>query len=114
MNIRRGEIVLVNLEPVKGSEQGRIRPCLIVQNDIANEYSSTTIVVPFTSTIPEKDYPTVVIVEPSESGLKETSTALCNQIRTISAKDRVIKAIGMLKPATMKKVDEALKTSLGL
>ena len=114
MNIKKGNIFLANLEPILGSEQGKIRPCLIVQNDVANEFSSTTIVVPITSTIPDKHYPTVVIIEPQESGLKKTSTVLCNQIRTISTKHRIIKKLGTLKPSTVKKVDEALKTSLAL
>ena len=114
MNIKKGNIFLVNLEPVLGSEQGKIRPCLIIQNDIANEFSPTTIVVPITSTIPDKQYPTVVIIEPQESGLDKASTVLCNQIRAISTKDRIIKKLGNLKPSTMKKIDEALKTSLAL
>jgi mRNA interferase MazF len=114
MTIRRGDIVLSNLEPVLGSEQGKIRPCLVVQNDSSNQFSPTTIIAPITSTIPDKKYPTLVIVEPEESGLKKESTILCGQIRTISVKHRVIKKLGTLKPGTMKKVDEALKTSLAL
>ena len=114
MNIKRGEIILASLNPVLGSEQGETRPCLVVQNDIANEFSNTTIIVPVTSTIPDKYYPTVVVIEPADSGLKKTSAILCNQIRTISIKHRIIKKLGLLKPLTMKKVDSALKTSLGL
>ncbi len=114
MNIKRGSIFLANLEPGLGSEQGKIRPCLVIQNDIANEFSPTTIVAPITSTIPNKHYPTIVIIEPQESGLKKTSTVLCNQIRTVSTKHRMIKKLGTLKPSTMKKVDEALKTGLAL
>lgn len=113
-SLRRGDIVLTDLEPVKGSEQGRTRPCLVVQNDIANEFSTTTIVVPITSRIPDKHYPTVVIVEPEESGLDEKSTIQCNQVRTISAGHRILRKLGALRPDTMKKVDEALKTSLAL
>lgn len=114
MNLKRGDLVLVNLEPAYGSEQGKIRPCIIVQNDIANKYSPTIIIAPITTVLSEKEYPTEVIIHPKESGLKETSVVLCNQIRTISIEDRVLKKIGSLKPILIKKLDEALKTSLGL
>jgi len=114
MIIKRGDIVFADLEPTLGSEQGEKRPCLVVQNDIANRFSSTTIVVPITSTIPERDYPTVVVAESRETGLKKKSTILCNQIRTISVKHRAISKLGSLKPGTMDKVDEALRASLSL
>lgn len=114
MNIKRGEIVLVNLEPSMGSEQGKIRPCLVVQNNVLNRFLTTTIVVPLTSRIPDKDYPSEVVVNPGESGLKEKSSILCHQIRAISFKDRILKKIGSLTPETMRKVNEALKTSLGI
>ncbi len=114
MNIKRGDLVLANLEPVLGSEQGKIRPCLIVQNDILNQFSPNTIVVPITSTVPDKKYPHIVIISGEESGLKKQSTILCNQIRTISTKGRILKKIGLLTHETMKKVDEAIKTSIGL
>ncbi len=114
MNIKRGDILLANLEPVMGSEQGRIRPCLVVQDDISNKFSPTTIVAPVTSTIPDKNYPSIVIVEPSESGLREKSTILCNQIRAISVQNRIIKKLSSLGPATMGKVDDALKAALAL
>ena len=114
MNVKRGDIVLANLEPVMGSEQGKIRPCLVVQNDVGNKFSSTTIIVPLTSTIPDKNYPTTVIVGPQESGLKEKSAILSNQIRTISRGDRIIKILSSLKPQTMVQVNNALKASLAL
>jgi len=114
MNIKRGDIVLTKLEPVMGSEQGKIRPCLVVQHDIFNQYSPTTIISPFTSKIPDKPYPTVVVVEPNDSGLPEKSAILCNQIRTISKEHRIIKKLGTLKPQTMLQVNEALKASLAL
>jgi len=114
MTIKRGQIIFVDLEPVMGSEQGKKRPCLVIQNNIGNQYSPNTIVVPFTSTIPDKEYPTIVIAETSETGLKKRSAILCNHIRTISKQHRIVKSIGMLKPATMKKVDTALKESLAL
>ncbi len=113
MNIKRGDIVLTDLEPAKGSEQGKTRPCLIVQNDIGNMLSPTTIVVAISSKI-EKEYPFTVLVSQGEGNLPKDSLVLCNQIRTVSKQHRLIKKIGSLKPETMKKVDDALKTSLAL
>jgi mRNA interferase MazF len=114
MNINRGDILLINLEPVKGSEQGRVRPCLVVQSDLFNKYSPTTIIVPITSHLPDKNYPQTIIINKKETGLKKDSSFLCNQLRTISTKERAISRIGKLNLGTMKKVDEAIKISLGL
>ncbi len=114
MIIKRRDILLARLDPIKGSEQGKTRPCLVVQNDIANKFSPNTIIIPLTSRIPDKDYPTTVIVEPEESGLAHTSAALCSQIRAISVKHRVIRKLGMLKPEAMKRVEEGIKASLAI
>ena len=114
MEIRRGDIFLVNFNPVKGSEQGKIRPALVVQNDTGNRYSSTTIVVPVSSKIPEKQYPTDVFISARVSGLQKDGIVKCAQIATVSVRHRVTKKLGSLKQETMKKVDEALKTSLAL
>jgi mRNA interferase MazF len=114
MIIKRGDIFLTDLEPIKGSEQGKIRPCLVVQNDVANQFSPNTIIVPITSHIPDKFYPTVVVVKPNESGLQRESAILCSQIRTISINDRVMKKLSTLSLSKMQKVNEALKASLGI
>ena len=114
MTIKRGDILLVDFDPVKGSEQGKTRPCVVIQNDIGNLYSNTTIVVPITSKIPEKQYPTDVIATAKELGLQKEGSINCAQIATVSIEHRVIKKLSFLKPATMKKVDEAIKTSLAL
>jgi len=113
MILKRGEIVLVNLEPVVGSEQGRIRPVLIIQNDVSNEFSPTTIIAPITSKIYEKEYPTNVFISKQDSKLDRDSTILLNQIRTID-KSRIIKKISNLNNFIMKKVDLAIKISLDL
>ena len=113
MEIKRGEIVLVNFEPVRGSEQGGIRPSLIIQNDIFNKYSPTTIVAPITSKLFKKEYPTNVIIKKIESRLSLDSTILLNQIKTID-KSRIIKKIGLLDNFTMNKVDRAIKVSLAI
>lgn len=113
MEIKRGEIVLVNFEPIKGSEQGGVRPSLIIQNDIFNKYSPTTIVAPITSKIFKKEYPTNVIIKKTESKLNLDSTILLNQIKTID-KLRIIKKIGTLDNFTMSKVGRAINASLAL
>ena len=113
MIIKRGDVVLTELEPVKGHEQGKTRPCLVIQNDFGNTASPITIVAAITSKT-EKEYPFTVLVQKSDGNLPKDSLVLCNQIRSISIKDRIKKKIGTLKPSTMKKVDNALKTSLAL
>ncbi len=113
MIIKRGDIVLTDLEPVKGSEQGKTRPCLVVQNDLGNKASPITIVAAITSKT-QKEYPFTVFVQKGEGNLPLDGLVLCNHIRSISVEDRVIKKIGTLRPTTMHKIDEALKTSLGL
>lgn len=110
---KRGDIWLANLDPVIGSEQGKTRPVLIIQNDIANEYSPVVIVAALTTAVGPKEYPTEVRVRAPEGGLKQDSVVLLNQIRTID-KQRLIAYWGRLSPETMRKVDEALKISLGL
>jgi len=109
----RGDIFLINFEPSFGSEQGRIRPALIIQNDILNKFSPLTIVAPITSKIYSKEYPTNVFISKQDSKLDKDSTVLLNQIRTID-KSRVIKIISSLDTHLMNKVNLALKISLGL
>lgn len=113
LTIKRGDIVLVDLEPVKGSEQGKIRPALIIQNDISNQFSPTTIIAPITSKIYTKEYPTNVYVSKEESKLDKDSTIMLNQIRTID-KTRIIKKISSLNNYLMKKVELSIKISLSL
>ena len=112
-NIRRGDIFLVNLEPRKGSEQGGIRPVLIIQKDVLNTHAPTTIIAPITSKIYAKEYPTNVQFFSVSSGLKKESTILLNQIRTID-KRRIGKKLGTLSNEFMNKVDRAIKASLAL
>jgi len=113
MTIKRGDIVLTDLEPVKGSEQGKIRPCLVIQNDIGNRISPTTIIAAITSKT-EKEYPFTAFVQKGEGNLPADSLIMCNHLRTISIEQRIIKKLGSLGPETMNKVNEALKTSLAL
>jgi len=111
--VRRGEIYYADLSPVVGSEQGGIRPVLIVQNDIGNKYSPTVIVSAITSQINKAKLPTHIEISASEYGLPKDSVILLEQIRTIDKK-RLKDKIGYLSPEMMKKVDEALEISFGL
>lgn len=110
---RRGDVWLADLDPVIGSEQGKTRPVVIIQNDVANEYSPVVIVAAITTAVGPKEYPTEVRVSAPEGGLKKDSVILLNQIRTID-KRRLIERWGELTPETMRKLDEALMISLGL
>ena len=113
MTIKRGDVIVADLEPVKGSEQGKTRPCLVIQNDKGNAFSPNTIIAAITSKT-DKEYPFMVHVRMGEGGLPKDSTVLCNQIRTISIQDRASKKLGSLNPTTMQKINDALKISLGL
>ena len=108
---RRGEIWLVNWNPARGSEQKGIRPALIVQNDIGNEKSPTTIVAAISSTV--KLFPMNVKIEPHESGLNLPSIVKTSQILTID-KNRLEKKLGQLSKKKMEEVKAALMLSLGL
>ncbi len=113
MEIKRGDIFLANLEPVKGHEQGGVRPILIIQNDSGNEASPVTIIASITSKIYSREFSTNVQINKQDSGLKVNSTILLNQIRSID-KTRLIKKISHLDEEIMKQVNLAIKISLGL
>ena len=107
--IKRGEMYYVNLEPVVGSEQGGIRPVVIVQNDMGNRYSPTIIVVPITTRLNKKNLPTHTKI--NNSSLLKESIALMEQIRTID-KSRLIEFIGVLNENEMNRITEALRISI--
>ena len=109
----RGEVYLVNFDPTLGSEIKKTRPALILQNDIANEHSPITIVAAITSKFDNALYPTEVEISAGEGGLKQDSVVLLNQIRSIDCK-RLSKKLGKVESSTLKKVDLAVKISLGL
>jgi mRNA interferase MazF len=111
--IRRGDIILVDLNPVKGSEQGGIRPALVIQNNIGNDFSPTTIIAPITSKKFTREFPTNVSISKKESKLDKDSTILLNQIKTID-KSRIKRKISTLDTHTINKVNLAIKVSLGL
>ena len=125
MFVKRGEIYWVQFDPVKGSEQGGLRPGLVVQQDVGNRHSPTTVIVAITSTTPPRSYPFVVVIEPTESGLPNRSAVNCAQIATIQkdgtqsrlrppTDESTIRPIGQLSPDNMAQVDAALRYNLGL
>ena len=113
IEINRGDIVVVDFEPVRGSEQGGKRPSLVIQNNIYNKYSPTTIVAPITSKLFKKEYPTNVLLKKDDSQLNKDSTILLNQIKTID-KSRIIKKISKADESIMRRVNFAIKASLDL
>lgn len=113
MVIKRGDIFYADLSPVVGSEQGGIRPVLIVQNDIGNKYSPTVIAAAITSQINKAKLPTHIEISAQEYGLLKDSVILLEQIRTIDKK-RLREKIGRLDDELMQKVNEALGISFGL
>lgn len=113
MSIKRGEIYYAELNPVVGSEQGGTRPVLVIQNDIGNQYSPTTIVAAITSQISKAKLPTHVEVKAKRSGLERDSVILTEQIRTID-KSRLKEKVAVLDAEVMLRVDEAIEISLGL
>jgi mRNA interferase MazF len=112
--IKRGDIYYADLSPVVGSEQGGVRPVLVVQNDIGNKYSPTIIVAAVTSQVNKSKLPTHLELNANEyKGLSKNSVVLLEQLRTID-KRRLRERVCVLDPVLMKKIDKALLISLGL
>ena len=111
--IRRGEIYYADLSPVVGSEQGGLRPVLVVQNDVGNKYSPTVIVSAITSQINKAKLPTHIELPASNYGLNKDSVVLLEQLRTID-KRRLQDLIGYVEPECMDKINNAMSISLGL
>ena len=113
MSVKRGDIYYADLSPVIGSEQGGIRPVLIIQNDIGNRYSPTVIAAAITSQRDKTKLPTHISVEASDCGLAKDSIVLLEQVRTID-KQRLKERMGSLDITSMGMVDKALSVSFGL
>lgn len=113
MNIKRGEIYYADLSPVIGSEQGGVRPVLIIQNDVGNKYSPTVIAAAITSQHNKSKLPTHISVNADNCGLAKDSIVLLEQVRTID-KQRLKEKMGSLDNNSMDMVDKALSVSFGL
>lgn len=113
MIVKRGDVYFADLSPVVGSEQGGVRPVLVIQNDIGNRFSPTVIVAAITAQIQKAKLPTHVEIDAKQYGFERDSVILLEQIRTID-KQRLTDKITHLDEVMMSRVDEALQISLGL
>ena len=113
MNIKRGDIYYADLSPVIGSEQGGLRPVLIVQNDVGNRYSPTVIAAAITSKMSKTKLPTHIDIPSQNAGLSKDSVILLEQVRTID-KQRLKEKMGHLDQSTMNHVNNAIQVSFGL
>jgi len=113
VNIKRGDIYYADLSPVVGSEQGGLRPVLIVQNDVGNKYSPTVIAAAITSQMTKTRLPTHIDVYAENFGLSRDSVILLEQIRTID-KRRLREKMGHIDDGLMQKVNDAISVSFGL
>ena len=113
MSIRRGDIYYADLSPVVGSEQGGVRPVLIVQNDVGNRFSPTVIAAAITSQRGKAKLPTHILLDSQTTGLSRDSIVLLEQVRTID-KHSLKERMGRLDSGSMDRVDQALSISFGL
>ena len=113
VEVKRVYIFFADLSPVIGSEQGGVRPVLVIQNDVGNKYSPTVIIAAITSQIDKAKLPTHVEIAADEYGLEKDSVILLEQIRTID-KQRLQDKVTELDERLMQKVNQAIKISLGL
>jgi mRNA interferase MazF len=111
--VKKGDIYFADLSPVIGSEQGGIRPVLVVQNDVGNKYSPTIIVAAVTSQLNKAKLPTHVEIDAKDNGLSKKSVVLLEQLRTIDKK-RLKERIGTIDDELLPNVNEALTISLGI
>ena len=111
--IKRGAIYYADLRPVIGSEQGGVRPVLVVQNDVGNKYSPTVIVCAVTSQLTKARLPTHIELSEGQGGLQKKSVALLEQLRTLD-KRRLKERMGAIDKVKMDAVDKALLISLGI
>ncbi len=110
---RRGEVYLVTFDPTVGHEIKKTRPALVIQNNISNQYSPITIVAAISSQFGDPPHPREVVIPAGRSGLTVASAVVLNQIRSID-RQRLVKRLGVIDTVTMRRVDEALRISLGL
>lgn len=113
MKVKRGDLYYADLSPVVGSEQGGVRPVIVVQNDVGNKYSPTIIVAPITSQMNKAKLPTHVKIKGNKYGLPKNSVALMEQLRTIDKK-RLREKIGSFSIDIMNRIDEAIAISLAI
>ncbi|MBR1585639.1 MAG: type II toxin-antitoxin system PemK/MazF family toxin [Clostridia bacterium] len=111
--MKRGDIYFANLDPVVGSEQGGVRPVLIIQNDLGNRFSPTVIILPLTSKTGKAPLRTHVPLLPPQGGIRRPSVILCEQVRTLE-KSRLTRRLGRLTNEKMALVEKALAAAVGV
>src|SRR6056297_2697489 len=112
VEVRRSDVVVVRLDPAEGHEMQKTRPAVVVQNDVGNRNSNTTIVTPATGTY--RGYPFEVLVEAADSPFEKDCSVRLDQIRVVSVEKRIHSVAGSLDDPTMSEIDDALKLSLAL
>ncbi len=113
MGVYRGNVYLASLDPQKGSEQGGVRPVLVLQVDLLNRVGNTVVVVPFTTSLKRAGMPSSVLVRQGEGGLPQDSVALCHQIRVLD-KSGLLDYLGSVSPQTIRLIGEKVRFTLGL
>ncbi|CAN5804058.1 type II toxin-antitoxin system PemK/MazF family toxin [soil metagenome] len=113
MSIKRSEVWLADLNPIRGSEQAGIRPVLIFQNNAINTYTTTILAIPFTTNLRRAGLPSCVRVNAGEGGLISDSVVLCHQLRVLDM-SRLDRRLGMLAQTTMTAIEECLLFTLGI
>lgn len=112
MSIRRGEIWLAELNPIRGSEQAGTRPVIVFQNNIINRVSRTVLSIPLTTNLKRAKLPTCVLIERSEGGVEQGSVALCHQLRVLD-KSRLLRKLGAIDNGKLVEIEAAVLFTTG-
>jgi mRNA interferase MazF len=113
MTIKRGDIWLADLNPIRGSEQAGTRPVLVFQNDVINALTTTVVAIPLTTNLRRAALPSCVQVAKGEGGLASDSVVLCHQLRVLD-KSRLLRQIGTITPQTIAAVENCVLFTLGI
>ena len=112
MKIERGDIYTANLSPIKGSEQGGIRPVIIFQENTISQFTKTIITIPLTTNLKRSSLPSCLLIPQNEGGLNQDSVALCHQLRVLD-KTRLGRKIGTLSPQIINQIESIVLFTLG-
>lgn len=113
MTIRRGEVWLAELNPIRGFEQAGIRPVLILQNNSINRFTNTFLAIPLTTNLRRASLPTSVFLAESEGGLDKDSVALCHQLRVLD-KSRLMRRLGLISELKLAEIDRCVLFTIGI
>lgn len=113
MTIKRGDVWLANLNPTRGSEQAGIRPVIIFQNDVINQFTTTSLTIPLTTNVRRAVLPSCVKITKGEGGLKSDSVALCHQLRVLD-KTRLQRKLGSVSQQTIEEIENCVLFTMGI